>query len=230
MNKLPLRLLFPMVACLALAAFAPADPPLPAAARTDEELNHAKAVSEIAALPGQWSMRLNDVGSSQCGPPNYSCSYDGTDPKPLCTDCVFPPVPDMSARPNAVWYDRVLGIAGGGNQVVRCTYPETSRNSTSGYGIGFGGSGDTNAMSKGGGFPLSYRLIIGNSDGGYPFTYTPDPVHPKCLPTYPIGVFRVADGSFSWLTPHLYYAFGGYYFTVNSIDLESIRLPREHPS
>jgi hypothetical protein len=224
MNEWPLRLLFPIIACLAVATFAPNDARVPTAPSGTEE-DH----SGIATLAGQWLTRLNDVRSSVCGPPSYLCSYEGTDAKPLCTDCAFPPVPDMSARPNAVWYDTLLGIAGGGNQVVRCTYPETSKNGNSGYSIGFGGSGDTNAMSKGGGLPLSYRLIIANSDGGYPFTYIPDPVHPKCLPTYPIGVFRVADGSFSWLTPHLYYAFGGYYFAVSSIDLDSIRLPERTP-
>src|SRR5262249_23679142 len=98
-----------------------------------------------------------------------------------------------------------------------------------GYAIGFGGSGDTNAISKGGGSPFSYRLIIQNSDGGYPFTFTPDPVHPKCQPTYPVGEFRVADGSFSWLIPHRFYAFGGHYFTVNSIDLDSNTPPERIP-
>jgi hypothetical protein len=226
MNKLPLRLFFPIVACLTLAAFAPTDPKLSTTASgTHQELKLAKAVSYVIT-PTEPPMLLDDVHSSACGPPNYRCSYEGTDPKPLCSDCASPPVPDMSARPNAVWYDKVLGNTGEGNQVVRCTYPETSPNSNSGYGIGFGGSGDTNAVSKGGGVPLSYRLIIGNSDGEeYPFTYTPDAVHPKCFPTYPIGVFRVSDGSFSWLTPHLYYAFAGYWFTVNAIDLDSIRLP-----
>ncbi len=170
----------------------------------------------------------HDIGRSECGPPNYACSYDGTDAKPLCIDCAAPPIPDMSARPNAVWYDKVFGLTDEGNQVIRCTYPETNHNS-SGFGIGFGGSGDTNAIGKAGGSPVSYRLIIGNSDGAYPFTYTPDPVHPKCVPTYPIGSFSVAEGSFSWLTPHLYYAFGGHYFQVSSIDLGSARLPKRTP-
>jgi hypothetical protein len=38
--------------------------------------------------------------------------------------------------------------------------------------------------------------------------------------------FRVAEGSFSWLTPHLYYAFGGHRFVINAIDLGSIDLPK----
>jgi hypothetical protein len=222
------RVLLSVVAYLAVATLPRIDPrALSIAAKTGEDLRYP---TDVAGTAAQVPAQSNDVGSSPCGPPNYKCSYDGTDPKPLCSDCSFPPVPDMSARPNAVWYDKVLGIAGDGNQVVRCTYPETSKESHFDYGIGFGGSGDTSAMSKGGGSPFSYRLIISNSDGAaYPFTFTPDPVHPKCSPTYPIGVFRVSDGSFSWLKPHLYYAFGGYYFTVNSIDLDSIRLPERNP-
>ena len=188
MKKLPLRLLFLIVSCLAVVAFAQIESELStAASKPPEEPNHNKDLSSVARAAGQ------EDGSSQCGPPNYRCSYDGTDPKPLCTDCAFPPVPDMSARPNAVWYDKGLGVTGKGNQVVRCTYPETTPNSNSGFGIGFGGSGDTHALSMGGGFPFSYRLIIGNSEGGYPFTFLPDLVHPKCYPTYPIGAFRVAD-------------------------------------
>lgn len=230
MNKLPHRLLFAIVICLAVAAFGPADPKPPSAASTTGEVNHPNGGSNLATVAGTLPTRLNDIDPSQCGPPNYKCSYDGTDAKPLCTDCAFPSVPDMSARPDAVWYDKVFGIAEGGNQVVRCTYPETSQNNNSAYLIGFGGSGDTNAISRGGGSPFSYQLIIGNSDGAaYPFTYTPDSVHPKCFPTYPLGVFRVSDGSFSWLTPHLYYAFGGRWFTINSIDLDSIRLPERTP-
>jgi len=171
-------------------------------------------------------VHLNEISSSLCGPPNYRCSYQGTDPKPLCTNCTLPQVPDMSAEPNAISYDKLFGITTEGNQIVRCTYPDSNGHNNFSYGIGFGSSGDTNAIGKGGGSPVSYQLIIGDYEGGaYPFTYTPDPVHPTCGPTYPIGSFRVTDGSFSWLTPHLYYAFGGYYYTVNAIDLSSIRLP-----
>ncbi|HLV85894.1 MAG TPA: hypothetical protein VKV39_02885 [Candidatus Sulfotelmatobacter sp.] len=220
---LPFRPLFPIV-CLFAAAFGPIGAGVPTVASAgDDGSTRASAVFALEASPEQTD------STRSCGPPSYRCSYDGTDPKPLCTDCAFPPVPDMSARPNAVWYDKVLGTEGDGNQVVRCTYPETTQRSNSGYSIGFGGSGDTDAMSKGGGIPFSYRLIISNSEGGYPFTYTPDPVHPRCFPTYPIGAFRVADGSFSWLTPHLYYAFGGYYLIVSAIDLDSIRLPERNP-
>lgn len=226
-----LRLLFPIVAGVAMAAFAATDPKLPTiASETGEELNRAGVVSDAATLAGQWPRRLNDVVSSQCGPPSYKCSYDGTDAKPLCNNCDFPDVPDMSAEPNAVSYDKIFGITGNGNQIVRCTYPDTNAETKYGYGIGFGGSGDTNAISKGGGHPFSYRLIVGDPGGSsYPFTYTPDPIHPKCEPTYPIGLFGVTQGSFSWLTPHLYYAFGGYYFKVNAIDLGSIRLPERRP-
>lgn len=170
--------------------------------------------------------RTNAIASPECGPPSYGCSYDGTDPKPLCINCNLPDVPDMSAEPNAVSYDKTFGMTAAGNQVVRCTYPDTNTHNNSAYSIGFGGSGDTNPIGKGGGSPLSYRLIISDSGGwAYPYTYTPDPVHPRCAPTYPIGSFKVTDGSFSWLTPHLYYAFGGYRFVVNAIDLDSIRLP-----
>lgn len=184
------------------------------------------AGTSCANILSDQSVRLSATDSLTCGPPNYGCSYEGTDPKPLCTDCVLPQVPDMSAEPNAVWYDKVLGITPIGNQIVRCTYPDLNAKNNLSYGIGFGGSGDTNAIGKAGGAPPSYRLIIGDSQGwAYPFTYTPDAGHPTCVPTYPIGSFRVTDGSFSWLTPHLYYAFGGHRFVVNAIDLDSIRLP-----
>jgi hypothetical protein len=211
MTKLALRPLFLIIAGLVVAAFAPTDPKLPTVA--------SGAMVE-----------LNDDRALQCGPPSYQCSYDGTDAKPLCNNCDFPAVPDMSAEPNAVSYDKVFGITGDGNQIVRCTYPDTNTEANYGYGVGFGGSGDTNAIGKGGGHPFSYRLIVGDPEGSsYPFTYTPDLVHPKCEPTYPIGLFSVTQGSFSWLTPHLYYAFGGYYFRVNAIDLGSIRLPPRTP-
>src|SRR5208282_6632486 len=91
MTKLTLRLFFSLVVGLAVAAFAPTDPKLPTGASgTAEELSHPGGVSDIATLAGQWPMRLNDVGSSQCGPPSYKCSYDGTDAKPLCNNCDFP--------------------------------------------------------------------------------------------------------------------------------------------
>jgi len=173
--------------------------------------------------------KLSASGSLTCGPPSYSCSYDGTDPKPQCTNCILPNAPDMSAEPNAVSYDKTFGLSSSGNQIVRCTYPDINGKNNLSYGIGFGGSGDTNAVGKGGGSPLSYRLIVGDSAGwDYPFTYTPDPVHPTCVPTYPMGLFTVTDGSFSWQTPHLYYAFGGHLYTVNAIDLSSIGLPERN--
>jgi hypothetical protein len=161
-----------------------------------------------------------------CGPPDYACSYQGTDAKPLCTDCSWPPVPDMSAKPNAVFYDKVLGIEGAGNQIVRCTYPEMNKLGDGSFGIGFGGSGDSNAIGKAGGSPPTYRLII----GGAPFTYTPDPIHPSCHPTYgSISAFDVAEGSFSWVTSHLYYAFAGNYFKIHAIDLGSSSPPKRTP-
>src|SRR5271170_4544590 len=201
-----------------------------AASRSVEEFNYGIDPSGSTKMISVKPTAVNESASSQCGPPSYKCSYDGTDAKPLCNNCDFPEVPDMSAEPNAVSYDKVLGLTGDGNQIVRCTYPDTNAQANYGYGIGFGGSGDTNAMSKGGGHPFSYRLIVGDPEGSsYPFTYTPDPVHPRCEPTYPIGLFGVTQGSFSWLTPHLYYAFGGYHFKVNAIDLDSIRLPERKP-
>lgn len=200
------------------------------ASRSTKGLNHAVGPSAESNTINNLPARFNETTRSICGPPSYKCSYDGTDAKPLCTNCDFPEVPDMSAEPNAVSYDKVFGMMGEGNQIVRCTYPNTHTNNSHLFGIGFGGSGDTNAISKGGGYPFSYRLIIGDSDGwAYPFTYTPDPVHPKCQPTYPLGSFTVTEGSFSWLIPHLYFAFGGYHFKVNAIDLGSVRLPERRP-
>ena len=119
--------------------------------------------------------KLSASGSLTCGPPSYNCSYDGTDPKPQCTNCILPNVPDMSAEPNAVSYDKTFGLSSSGNQIVRCTYPDINGKNNLSYGIGFGGSGDTNAVGKGGGSPLSYRLIVSDSAGwDYPFTYTPE--------------------------------------------------------
>lgn len=58
MNKLPLRLLFPIVAGLAVAAFVSTNPELPAAStRTDERLNHANPA---------------------CAPPTYGCARTDT--------------------------------------------------------------------------------------------------------------------------------------------------------
>lgn len=200
-----------------------------AASQSVEELNYAIGTLDGLKMSDKPTV-ANESASPECGPPSYQCSYDGIDPKPLCNNCDFPQVPDMSAEPNAVSYDKIFGIRGGGNQIVRCTYPDTNAEANYLYGIGFGGSGDTNAISRGGGHPFSYRLIVSDPEGSsYPFTYTPDPVHPKCEPTYPIGLFGVTQGSFSWLTPHLYYAFGGYYFKVNAIDLGSLRLPERKP-
>ena len=175
-------------------------------------------------------MPVTVINASVCGPPSYDCSYDGIDPKPLCTNCTLPPVPDMSTEPNAVSYDGIFGMTGKGNQIIRCTYPGMNGNNNA-YGIGFGGSGDSNPIGKGGGSPLSYRLIIGDMRGwAFPFTYTPDPNHPTCRPTYtPMSSFTVTEGSFSWLTPHLYYAFGGYRYTINSIDLGSATPPSRTP-
>ncbi len=166
-----------------------------------------------------------------CGPPAYQCSYDGVDPKPLCNGCDILQVPDMSAEPNAVWYDKAFGNKGDGNQIVRCTYPDTHNNNNFAYGIGAGGSGDSNVIGRAGGSPLSYRLVIGDAMGWtYPFTYTPDPVHPKCEPTYkPLSSYPVGDGTFSWVTPHLYYYFGGDNFKVKAVDLGSPKLPRPMP-
>jgi len=182
--------------------------------------------SSCANLITDQPARSNQSGPPICGPPNYGCSYQGADPKPLCINCDLPQVPDMSAEPNAVSYDKTFGLTAEGNQIVRCTYPDTNAKNNLPYGIGFGGSGDMNQIGKSVTVPISYRLILGDSEGwNYPFTYTPDPIHPRCEPTYPIGSFKVTDGSFSWLTPHLYYAFGGYSFVINAIDLGSIRLP-----
>jgi hypothetical protein len=165
---------------------------------------------------------------STCGPPDYRCSYDGTDPKPLCADCALPPVPDMSARPNAVSYDKTFGM-NAGNQIVRCTYPETNEGNNHVYVIGSGGSGDSHVIGKAGGLPLSYRLIVGDTHGtGYPFTYVPDAEHPKCFPTYlPMSSFRIGDGSFSWQTPHLYFSFGN--FKVKALDLGNSKPPKPIP-
>ena len=134
----------------------------------------------------------------------------------------------MSAEPNAVSYDQVFGT-GPGNQIVRCTYPSTHENNNHTYVIGSGGSGDSNVIGKAGGSPPSYRLIIGDTHGtSYPFTYTPDPVHPTCTPTYtPMSVYPVGDGTFSWITPHLYYFFGSY--KVKELDLGSRRPPQPNP-
>ncbi len=130
-----------IIACLAVAALAGADPKGPlTTSGASEKLNYATSLSGTPNIVVNGQVRLSVTASAICGPPDYSCSYGGTDPKPLCTDCSLPPVPDMSARPDAVWYDKVFGISRDGNQVVRCTYPETTQNNNSGYGIGFGGS------------------------------------------------------------------------------------------
>src|SRR5262249_8866822 len=139
----------PLIACgLAIAAFGNAE---------FKNENSAKSGSGTSA---QNNSQLPMIGTnpSLCGPPSYNCSYDGTDPKPLCTNCNFPPVPDMNAEPNAVSYDKTFGITDKGNQIIRCTYPGMNGNNNA-YGIGFGGSGDSNAIGKGGGSPISYRLI-----------------------------------------------------------------------
>ncbi len=135
----------------------------------------------------------------------------------------------MSAEPNAVSYDKTFG-SNGGNQIVRCTYPDTRdefRNRS--YLIGSGGSGDSNVIGKPGGSPPTYRLIIGDTGGWlFPFTYTPDPLHPKCQPTYnPISSYPVGDGAFSWIMPHLYYSFSD--FKVKSLDLGAPRPPKPIP-
>ena len=180
-----------------------------------------------ASVPGA-NDQAQEHPSLSCGPPGYNCSYDGNDPKPLCTDCALPHVPDMSAEPNAVSYDKALG-GQEGNQIVRCTYPDTNGGNNHTYVIGSGGSGDSHVIGKAGGSPLTYRLIIGDTHGtGYPFTYEPDPVHPKCHPTYyPISSYPIGDGSFSWVTPHLYYYFGG--FKVKTLDLGNPRPPKPTP-
>jgi len=184
------------------------------------------ALAAVSTLSRAWTkageaVPRAETATSVCGPPDYGCSYQGTDAKPLCTDCSLPQVPDVSAKPNAVFYDKELG-KGNGNQIVRCTYPDTNPDGNGSFVIGFGGSGDSNAIGKAGGSPPSYRLII----SGAPFTYTPDPDDPKCFPTYgSISSFRVTDGSFSWMTPHLYYAFAGNNFNVNAIDLGSRKPP-----
>lgn len=178
---------------------------------------------------GSASGQRNEATSLSCGPPDYKCSYDGMDPKPLCTDCALPPVPDMSAKPNAVWYDKVFATSGDGNQIVRCTYPDTNQGNNHFYVIGTGGSGDSQAMGKAGGSPPSYRLIVGDTHGtAFPFTYVPDAEHPKCFPTYsPLSSYSIGDGSFSWLAPHLYYAFGN--FKVKALDLGSPKPPKPNP-
>jgi len=163
-----------------------------------------------------------------CGPPSYQCSYQGTDTKPLCIDCTSPDVPDVSGEPDAVWYDKTFGV-NEGNQIVRCTYPDTNEGNNHVYVIGSGGSGDSHIIGKAGGSPSTYRLIIGDTSGtAYPFTFEPDPVHPKCHPTYsPIWSFRVADGAFSWVTPHLYYVFTN--LKVKKLDLGNPRPPKAVP-
>lgn len=167
----------------------------------------------------------NGGPSPSCGPPDYKCSYNGTDPKPLCTECAVPKVPDMSARPNAVTYDHLFGISVG-NQIVRCTYPEMNERNNRMYMIGSGGSGDSHVVGIAGGSPPSYRLMIGDAGGSsYPFTYVPDPVHPTCEPTYrPMSSFAVYDGAFSWKVPHLYYEFQP--FKVMSLDLGGPKPPK----
>src|SRR5579863_8382617 len=164
----------------------------------------------------------------QCGPPDYKCSYDGIDPSPLCMDCALPNVPDMSVEPNAVSYDKTFG-SNGGNQIVRCTYPDMNDGNNHIYVIGSGGSGDSHVMGKPGGSPPTYRLIIGDTHGvAFPFTFTPDPVRPKCQPTYkPIWNYSIGDGSFSWVTPHLYYEFVN--SRVKALDLGSPKPPKPIP-
>lgn len=222
MKRFQVKLLPLFAACLTAAAFG----------GIGAKIRHiASNADQTIRYVIPFSGSASSASDQTCGPPHYACSYDGADPKPLCTDCTLPPVPDMSTAPNAVSYDKVLGLAPGGNQIVRCTYPDTNENNHAPYGIGFGGSGDSNAISQAGSSPANYRLIIGDSRGwAFPFTYTPDPVHPKCRPTYnPISSFTVTDGSFSWVTPHLYYAFGGYHFKINAIDLGSMSLPERRP-
>ncbi len=193
-----------------------------------ENSNTAIRLAGNANGVGDGPIRLGET-FSECGPPGYQCSYDGTDAKPLCTNCNLPPVPDMSAQPNAVYYDKLFGIKNNGNQIVRCTYPDTNQGNNHTYVIGSGGSGDSHVIGKAGGTPPTYRLIIGDTHGaGYPFTYEPDPVHPKCHPTYdPIWSYPVGDGAFSWVTPHLYYTFGN--FRVKTIDLGSLEPPNPIP-
>ncbi len=203
---------------------------------TAQDSGDAASQNQDVNRPGKLNSPNNIVGSEQksalpplsCGPPGYACSYDGIDPKPLCTDCAHPPVPDMSTRPNAVTYDTTFG-AGSGNQIVRCTYPDTNEGNNHIYVIGSGGSGDSHGMGKAGGSPPSYRLVIGDTHGtAFPFTFTPDPVHPKCEPTYrPISSYPIGDGAFSWVTPHLYYFFNA--LKVKAIDLGSPKPPKPVP-
>ena len=168
----------------------------------------------------------NFAGAESCGPPSYACSDQSTDVKPLCLDCSLPSVPDMGAKPNAVYDDKVFATKGAGNQIIRCTYPEMNPQGNGSFVIGFGGSGDSNAIGKAGGSPPSYRLII----EGAPFTFIPDLAHPICRPTYgSLSSFRVADGSFSWVTPHLYYAFAGNRFKVLAMDLGRPGPPNRMP-
>jgi hypothetical protein len=201
---------------------------LVAVATAGQRIQRGWVIAELAsslALLNQAQTQANESSPPACGPPSYSCSSDGTDPKPLCTDCRLVPVPDMSAQPNAVWFDKIFSTRGDGNQVVRCSYPGMAGNNAS-FNIGSGGSGDSNVIGKAGGSPLTYRLII----GAYPFTYTPDPVHPTCEPTYrPIESYPVGDGSFSWVTPHLYYFFGAYNFKIKTLDLGSPTPPKPNP-
>lgn len=223
---------------LLLALFVLLGTTMPAAAVEDFGPSSQNKARSVPAKPGD-SMQIsggvsgasnqeNQVDPSRCGPPDYRCSYDGTDPKPLCTDCALPHVPDMSAEPNAVSYDKTFG-SGGGNQIVRCTYPDTNDGNNHVYVIGSGGSGDSHGMGMEGGSPLSYRLVIGDTHGtGFPFTFTPDPVHPRCEPTYkPIENYPVGDGSFSWVTPHLYYEFIN--SRVKALDLGSPKPPKPTP-
>jgi hypothetical protein len=188
----------------------------------------ALAIRPEATASGQSRQvtQSNLTDAASCGPPSYPCSDQSTDVKPLCRDCSLPVVPDMSAKPNAVYYDKVFASKDAGNQIVRCTYPEMNPQGNGSFIIGFGGSGDSNAIGKAGGTPPSYRLII----SGAPFTYIPDPGHPVCRPTYgSISSFRVADGSFSWIKPHLYYAFAGNHFKVLAMDLGSPSPPNRTP-
>ena len=209
-----------------------------AAAQANAAARKQNQAGEDPTKPNHTSQATQSLGSasdqkstpppSSCGPPAYACSYDGIDLKPLCTDCALPPIPDMSAEPNAVSYDTTLGT-NAGNQIVRCTYPDTNDGNNHVYGIGSGGSGDSHVIGKPGGSPPTYRLIIGDTHGtAFPFTFTPDPVHPRCRPTYhPISSYPIGDGAFSWLTPHLYYFFNG--LKVKSIDLGSPKPPKPVP-
>jgi hypothetical protein len=41
----------------------------------------------------------------------------------------------MSTEPNAVSYDKRFGLGPEGNQIVRCTYPDTNANNNLSYNI-----------------------------------------------------------------------------------------------